>query len=225
MTFQDDSENLFSLTSTTVLYFSTVLSIRLSCLSGHGCRCPECGGGLAQWGQKTSPLRVPSLSRWLQSPGTLPRVPAFILSSRRECLESVIPCQIYGYLQAAGGGGLKWLHHLVGLCWQTRFLRFSSKLVWGHFVIRNIVFNNEFDPHSLYHWEVPNCPGRLMVHPPVFPKEVSIYFYFYIAFFISVGFGERGGKKKTGLSQAYVTSSLNFPALLPSFRVSVHVCT
>ena len=144
MTFQDDSENLFSLTST-VLCFSTVLSVRLSCLSGHGCRCPECGGGLAQWGQKNSPLRVLSLSRWLQSPGTLPRLPAFILSSRRECLESVIPCQIYSYLQAAGGGGLKWLHHfrnLGGLCWKTRFLRFSSKLVWGHFVIRNIVFNN-----------------------------------------------------------------------------------
>lgn len=96
--------------------------------------------------------------------------------------------------------------------------------MWGHFVIRNIVFNNEFDPNSLYHWEVPNCPGRLMVHSPVFPKEVSIYFYFYIAFFISVSFGEKGGKKKTGFSQPSVTSSLNFPALLPCLCVSVCEC-
>lgn len=74
---------------------------------------------------------------------------------------------------------------------------------------------------TLYHWEVPNCPGLLMVQSPVFPKEVSIYFYFYIAFFISVSFGERGGKKKTGFSQPSVTSSLNFPALLPCLCVSI----
>lgn len=69
---------------------------------------------------------------------------------------------------------------------------------------------------SLYRSEVPNCPGLLLVHYPVFPAEVSIYFYFYIPFLISIGFGGKGDKKLGSVSQPSVTRSLNFPAL-PSY--------